>query len=80
MTRNARVWRAVLVLVIGIPLWVFVSVSAMDWLKARMTLPGWAEMLCWLALGLLWILPLRRVFLGVAARGSARTRFLDDPP
>ena len=80
MSRNARVWRAILVLVLGIPLWIFVAVSAMDWLQGRFgPLAPWAEMLGWIALGLVWIFPLRRVFLGVSARGSAPRRFEDDP-
>ena len=80
MSRNARVWRAILVLVLGIPLWVFVAVSGMDWAQARLgPLPFWVEMLGWIALGLVWIVPLRGVFLGVAARGSSTRRFEDDP-
>ena len=80
MSRNARVWRAILVLVLGIPLWIFVAVSAMDWAQARFgPLPFWVEMLGWIALGLVWIFPLRGVFLGVAARGSSPRRFEDDP-
>ena len=80
MGRNARIWRAILVLVIGIPLWVFIAVTGMEWLEARFgPLPWWAGMLGWITLGLVWIFPLRSVFLGVSARGSAPRRFEDDP-
>lgn len=80
MGRNTRVWLAILVLVIGIPVWAFVAVTVMEWAQTRFgPLPFWAELAGWVGLGLVWILPLRGVFLGVSARGSSARRFEDDP-
>lgn len=81
MARGGRVLLAIMVLVIGIPAWIFVSVTLMGWAQDRFgPLPFWVETLGWIGLGLGWLVPLRRVFLGVSARGSSTRRFLDDPP
>lgn len=81
MSRAARIWLAVVVLVIGIPAWIFVAVTVMDLVQDRFgPLPFWAETIGWVGLGLAWLLPIRRIFRGIAARGSAPRRFLDDPP
>ena len=81
MSRGARILLAIAVLVIGIPVWIVVAVTVMDRAQSWFgPLPFWAETLGWIVLGLVWMLPMRRVFLGVAARGSAPRKFLDDPP
>ncbi len=80
MTRNTRVWLAILVLVVGIPVWAFVAVTLMEWAQAHLgPLPFWGELAGWIGLGILWVFPLRGLFLGVAARGSSPRRFEDDP-
>ncbi len=80
MSRNTRVWLAILVLVVGIPVWAFVAVTVMEWAQARLgPLPFWGELAGWVALGIVWIFPLRGLLTGVAARGSSPRRFEDDP-
>jgi hypothetical protein len=59
-------WRrrlAILALVLGLPAYVIVAVS----LVGLFDRPGiWVELLVYVGLGILWILPLRRLFLGIA--------------
>jgi hypothetical protein len=60
-----RRWSLVLLLV-GMPAYVVVAVTLMNWLDARFgRLPIWAEVAVYVALGFLWALPFRRVFRGV---------------
>lgn len=57
---------SLLVLVVGLPLYIVAAVSLTGWLGARFgRLPIWAELGVYVGLGLLWIAPLKPVFLGV---------------
>lgn len=81
MSRNFRVGFAIFVLVVFIPAWLVISVSLMEWAEARFgPLNFWVQMAAWVTLGLVWIFPFKRAFIGVAAKGSAPRRFTDDPP
>lgn len=62
LSYKARKRLSLLVLVVGLPAYVVVAVTVVNWLD-RPAL--WLEFLIYLGLGLLWILPLRPVFLGV---------------
>jgi uncharacterized protein (DUF983 family) len=53
---------ALLVLVVGLPLYIVVAVSVVD-LFDRPSL--WVELLVYVVLGIVWALPLRAVFRGV---------------
>ena len=53
---------AILVLVVGLPIYVVVAVNVAEWLGRPHAL---VELLVYVALGLVWVVPLRRVFLGV---------------
>lgn len=56
---------ALLVLVLGLPAYVIVAVSVVGMFDR----PGmWVELLIYVVLGVVWALPLRRLFLGVARR------------
>ncbi|MEQ8897393.1 MAG: DUF2842 domain-containing protein [Roseovarius sp.] len=60
-----RRWSLVLLL-IGLPLYIVVAVSFTDWLRARYEgMPVLVELLVFVVLGFLWMLPFRFVFLGV---------------
>lgn len=80
MNRNLRIFLAVIILVVVLPAWVVIAVSLMEWADARFgPLNFWLELVGWVLLGIVWVFPLRRFFLGVSARGSAPRRFEDDP-
>lgn len=59
---------AVLVLVVGLPLYIVVAVSVVDLFER----PGIiVELLIYVALGVLWALPLRAIFSGVGRADPA---------
>lgn len=59
--KSRRRWSLV-ILLIGIPLYVVVAVSVMNWLGRP---PIWVELGVYVVLGLLWALPFKFVFKGV---------------
>lgn len=66
MDLKTRKRLSILILVIGLPLYVIVAVSLMNWLDATYgRQPIWIEVLIYLALGVVWALPFKRVFRGV---------------
>ena len=57
---------ALLILVVGLPLYVVAAVTLANWADARWgRLPIWAEVAVYLGLGFLWALPLRGIFRGI---------------
>jgi hypothetical protein len=62
-------WRrrlAILALVLGLPAYAMVTVSVV----ALFDRPGiWLELLVYVVLGVIWVLPLRRLFLGIGRAG-----------
>jgi hypothetical protein len=66
--KSRRRWSLV-ILLIGLPLYIVVAVSLVNWISAFETfggrLPLWLELIVYVALGFLWMLPCRAVFLGV---------------
>ncbi|PTV97660.1 uncharacterized protein DUF2842 [Rhodobacter aestuarii] len=57
---------SLLVLVLGLPAYIVVAVSAVAWAEARWgMLPWWGSVLTYLVLGVLWIVPLKPIFIGV---------------
>lgn len=59
---RARKRLALLILLVGMPLYVVVAVSLVNALDRP---PVWAELAVYVALGFLWILPFRAVFRGL---------------
>jgi hypothetical protein len=58
-------WSLVLLLV-ALPAWIVAAVTLADWLRARYEgLPMLVELIVFVLLGVVWVLPLKRVFLGV---------------
>ncbi|MCF8484607.1 MAG: DUF2842 domain-containing protein [Rhodobacteraceae bacterium] len=53
---------SLLVLLIGLPLYIVAAVTVVNWLDRP---PIWMELLVYVGLGFLWMMPLRSVFLGV---------------
>lgn len=53
---------AILVLLVGMPLYIVAAVTVVGLFDRP---PFWAELLVYVGLGLVWILPLRAVFRGI---------------
>ena len=63
--RTRKRW-ALLILVVGMPLYVVVAVTVVNWMDRNWgRLPVLVEFAVYVVLGMLWILPFRRVFSGV---------------
>ncbi|MGA0540068.1 DUF2842 domain-containing protein [Neotabrizicola sp. VNH66] len=66
LSYRSRKRLALLILVIGMPLYVVVAVNVVDWANARFgRLPILAELAVFIGLGLMWALPFRRIFRGI---------------
>ena len=66
MELKTRKRLSILILVIGMPAYVVAAVSLMNWLDGRFgRQPIWIELLIYVALGVLWALPFKRVFSSV---------------
>ena len=66
MELKTRKRLSILILVIGMPAYVVAAVSLMNWLDGGFgRQPIWIELLIYVALGVLWALPFKRVFSGV---------------
>ncbi|MDP2086713.1 MAG: DUF2842 domain-containing protein [Gemmobacter sp.] len=63
MTHRTRKRLALLILLVGLPAYVVVAATVVGWLDRPSI---WVELLVYAGLGIAWVLPLRRVFLGVA--------------
>lgn len=59
---KARRRLALLVLLVGLPIYVVAAVNLVDWLGRA---SFWVELCVYLGLGLLWMLPLKAVFTGI---------------
>ncbi|MFO7758378.1 MAG: DUF2842 domain-containing protein [Roseovarius sp.] len=62
LSLKARKRWSLLVLLIGLPAYIIVALNVVIWLDPQ---SGWVEFLVYVVLGVIWILPLKRVFLGV---------------
>ncbi|KFE36934.1 DUF2842 domain-containing protein [Thioclava atlantica] len=66
LSYKARRRLSLLALVVGLPAYIVVAVSVVNWAGARWgRLPIWAELGVYVGLGLLWIVPLKPIFTGV---------------
>jgi hypothetical protein len=60
-----RRWSLV-VLLVALPAWIVAAVTLTDWLRVRYEgLPMLVELVVFVLLGVVWVLPLKRLFLGV---------------
>ena len=53
---------ALLILVVGMPAWIVAAVTVVNWFDRP---PIWLELLVYVGLGSVWVLPFRFVFRGV---------------
>lgn len=66
MELKTRKRLSLLILVVGMPLYVVVAVTMMNWLDARFGRQHFlVELTVYIVLGILWALPFKRVFRGV---------------
>lgn len=56
---------ALLVLVLGVPAYIVAAVSLVALFDRP---PFWVELLVYIGLGILWIIPLRPIFLGIGQK------------
>lgn len=67
--RTRKRWSLV-VLLIGLPLYIVVAVTLMNWLDGYFgRMPILVEFAIYVGLGILWALPFRRVFTGIGKDG-----------
>jgi hypothetical protein len=62
LSYKARRRWSLVILLIGLPLYIVAAVSLVNWLDRP---PIWAELLVYIGLGFLWMMPFRFVFVGI---------------
>lgn len=66
MDLKTRKRLSLLALVVGLPAYIVVAVTLVNWMDARWgRQPIWLELIVYVVLGILWIMPLKRVFTGI---------------
>jgi uncharacterized protein (DUF983 family) len=77
MKRRTRKRLAYLILLVGLPAYVVVAVTILNALDRP---PIWVEFAVYVVLGILWALPFRSVFRGLAQPDEAEGRDRQDGP
>lgn len=66
MNLKARKRWSLVILLIGLPLYIVVAVTLVNWMdRAFGRLPFLLELAVYIGLGIVWILPFRRIFTGI---------------
>ncbi|WP_377512701.1 DUF2842 domain-containing protein [Octadecabacter sp. R77987] len=67
LSHKARKRWALAILLIGLPAYIVICVSIINWLYPDPTarVPIWAELGIYIGLGVLWVFPLKFVFKGI---------------
>ncbi|WP_374299873.1 DUF2842 domain-containing protein [Paracoccus sp. (in: a-proteobacteria)] len=66
MNLKTRKRLSLLILVIGLPLYIVAAVTLVNWMDARFgRQPILVEVAVYVGLGILWVLPFKRVFSGI---------------
>ena len=66
MNLKTRKRLSLLILVVGLPVYIVAAVTLVNWMDARFgRQPILVEVAVYVGLGILWILPFKRVFSGV---------------
>lgn len=71
LTHKAKKRWALLILLVGLPLYVVASITIVNMLNRP---PLWAEFCVYVGLGILWALPFKAVFRGVGQADPDQTR------
>ena len=70
LSYKARRRLSLLILLVGLPAYIIVSVTVINWLE-RPSL--WAELAVYVALGVLWALPFKFIFKGIGQADPDRS-------
>ena len=62
LSYKARRRLSLLILLVGLPLYIVIAVSVVNWLGKP---PFWLELVIYVTLGIAWALPFKAVFKGV---------------
>lgn len=62
LSHKARKRWSLVVLLVGMPLWIVAAVTVVGLFERP---PFWLEVVIYVGLGLVWIVPFKRLFLGV---------------
>lgn len=62
LSYKARRRLSLLILLVGLPVYIVVAVTIMNWLDRP---PLWLELIIYIVLGFLWAMPFKAVFKGV---------------
>ncbi|WCR09558.1 DUF2842 domain-containing protein [Paracoccus stylophorae] len=66
MDLKTRKRLSLLILVLGLPAYIIVAVTLVNWMDTRWgRQPIWIEIAVYVVLGLVWVVPLRRIFTGI---------------
>jgi len=66
LSYKARRRLSMLALVIGLPAYIIVAVSIVNWAESRWgMMPWWGSVLVYIVLGVIWVVPLKPIFRGV---------------
>ncbi|MDP0927543.1 MULTISPECIES: DUF2842 domain-containing protein [Paracoccus] len=66
MDLKTRKRLSILVLVLGLPAYIIVAVTLTNWMDATWgRQPIWIELLVYVLLGIIWIMPFKRLFTGI---------------
>ncbi len=68
---------SLLILLVGMPLYVVLAVTILNWLDRP---PIWVEVPVYLVLGILWMVPFRFVFIGIGQADPESKQAEGDPP
>ena len=69
LSYKARRRWSLVILVIGLPLYIVAVVTVLNWLERP---PIWLELLVYIGLGILWVLPFKFVFRGIGKEDPDR--------
>lgn len=66
MNLKTRKRLSILILCVGLPLYIVAAVTLTNWIDRTWgRQPIWIELVVYIGLGMLWIVPFRRVFTGI---------------
>ncbi|MBN2741236.1 MAG: DUF2842 domain-containing protein [Rhodobacteraceae bacterium] len=66
LSYKARRRLSMLALVIGLPAYIVVAVSIVNWAEGSWgMMPWWGSVLVYIVLGVIWVVPLKPIFRGV---------------
>ena len=77
LSYKARRRWSLVILLIGLPLYIVAAVSLVNWLDRP---PIWAELLVYIGLGFLWMMPFRFVFVGIGQADPNAAPSAAEPP